>query len=161
MHSPGNTMIAHTLTDTLLAHPDLQWAALDPPPVLIPLGITPVSAGFPSPAEDYADKRLDINDYLVPNPVSTFFFTVKGDSMQDADIADGDILVVDRSIEPAHGHIVVAFVNGERLVKRLHYRSDKVALLAANPAYPPLELRDGNALEVWGVVVGKFKRIQA
>ena len=81
--------------------------------------------------------------------------------MEDADIVDGDILVVDRSIEPAHGHIVVAFVNGERLVKRLHRSRDKVALLAANPVYPPLELRDGNALEIWGVVVGKFKRIPA
>ena len=74
---------------------------------------------------------------------------------------EGDILVVDRSIEPAHGHIVVAFVNGERLVKRLHRQRNTVALLAANPAYPPLELRDGNALEIWGVVVGKFKRIPA
>lgn len=145
----------------LLAQPDLQWAALDPPPVLIPLGITPVSAGFPSPAEDYADRRLDINEYLVRNPASSFFFSVRGDSMQDADIDDGDILVVDRSIDPAHGHIVIAFVDGERLVKRLHRKRGKVALLAANPAYPPLELRDGNALEIWGVVVGKFKRIPA
>lgn len=154
-------MTARCFPDALLAHPDLQWAALEPPPVLIPLGVTPVSAGFPSPAEDHADRRLDINDYLVRNPVSTFFFKVKGDSMQDADIVDGDILVVDRSIEPAHGHIVVAFVNGERLVKRLHRCRGNVALLAANPAYPPLELHDGNALEVWGVVVGKFKRIPA
>jgi DNA polymerase V len=154
-------MTRQPLSSALLAQPDLPWAALDPPPVLIPLGMTPVSAGFPSPAEDYADRRLDINDYLVRNPVSTFFFTVRGNSMQDADIDDGDILVVDRSIEPAHGHIVVAFVNGERLVKRLHRQRNTVALLAANPAYPPLELRDGNALEIWGVVVGKFKRIPA
>lgn len=154
-------MTGQPLSSALLAQPDLLWAALDPPPVLIPLGMTPVSAGFPSPAEDYADRRLDINDYLVRNPVSTFFFTVRGNSMQDADIDDGDILVVDRSIEPAHGHIVVAFVNGERLVKRLHRQRNTVALLAANPAYPPLELRDGNALEIWGVVVGKFKRIPA
>jgi len=154
-------MSARPSAESLLAQHDLRWAALEPPPVLIPLGITPVSAGFPSPAEDYADKRLDINDYLVRNSASTFFFTVKGDSMQEADIVDGDILVVDRSIEPAHGHIVVAFVNGERLVKRLYCSCGKVALLAANPAYPPLELRDGNAMEVWGVVVGKFKRIPA
>ena len=154
-------MTGQPLSSAPLAQPDLPWAALDPPPVLIPLGMTPVSAGFPSPAEDYADRRLDINDYLVRNLVSTFFFTVRGNSMQDADIDDGDILVVDRSIEPAHGHIVVAFVNGERLVKRLHRQRNTVALLAANPAYPPLELRDGNALEIWGVVVGKFKRIPA
>ena len=136
-------------------------AALDSPAMFIPIGATPVSAGFPSPAEDYAQKRLDINEYLVRNPVSTFFFTVKGDSMQEADIFEGDILVVDRSVEPAHGHIVVAFVNGERLVKRLSIRDGSVMLLAGNPKYPPLTLKEGNELEVWGVVIGKFKRLPA
>ena len=152
-------MTAPPPPDALLAQPDLNWAALNPPLVLIPLGITPVSAGFPSPAEDYADKRLDINDYLVRNPVSTFFFTVKGDSMEDADIVDGDILVVDRSVRPRHGHVVVAFVNGERLVKRLYRRAGRLALVAENPAYPTLDIQDGMELEVWGVVVGKFKRL--
>ncbi len=126
-----------------------------------PLGLTPISAGFPSPAEDYADRRLDINEYLVRNPVSTFFFSVQGDSMQGAEIFNGDILVVDRSIAPAHGHIVVAFLNGERLVKRLHRRGGRVALVAENPAYPPIELHEGAELVIWGVVVGKFKRIGA
>jgi DNA polymerase V len=126
-----------------------------------PLGLTPISAGFPSPAEDYADRRLDINEYLVRNPVSTFFFSVQGDSMQGAEIFDGDILVVDRSISPVHGHVVVAFLNGERLVKRLHRRGGRVALVAENPAYPPIELQEGAELVIWGVVVGKFKRIGA
>lgn len=126
-----------------------------------PLGLTPISAGFPSPAEDYADRRLDINEYLVRNPVSTFFFSVQGDSMQGAEIFDGDILVVDRSIAPSHGHIVVAFLNGERLVKRLYRRGDRTALVAENPAYPTLELHEGAELVIWGVVVGKFKRIGA
>lgn len=142
-----------------LTEEDLLLPALDAPAMFIPIGATPVSAGFPSPAEDYAQKRLDINDYLVRNPVSTFFFTVKGDSMKEADIFEGDILVVDRSIEPTHGHIVVAFVNGERLVKRLSIRDGSVTLLAGNPEYPPLKLRPGNELEVWGVVIGKFKRL--
>ena len=140
---------------------DLLLPVLDAPAMFIPIGATPVSAGFPSPAEDYAQKRLDINEYLVRNPVSTFFFTVKGDSMQEADIFEGDILVVDRSLEPAHGHIVVAFLNGERLVKRLSIREGKVMLLAGNPAYPALILRGETELEVWGVVIGKFKRIPA
>ncbi len=126
-----------------------------------PLGLTPISAGFPSPAEDYADRRLDINEYLVRNPVSTFFFSVQGDSMQGAEIFDGDILVVDRSISPVHGHIVVAFLNGERLVKRLYRRGGRTALVAENPAYPTLELHEGAELVIWGVVVGKFKRIGA
>jgi len=120
-----------------------------------------VSAGFPSPAADYADKRLDINEYLVRNPVSTFFFTVEGDSMQGAEIFDGDILVVDKSIRPRHGQIVVAFVDGERLVKRLYQRGGRVALLAENPSYPPLDIQDGMELLIWGVVTGKFKHFGA
>jgi len=134
-------------------------AAINPPCLRLPLGLTPVSAGFPSPAEDYADKRLDLNQYLVRNPVSTFFFQVRGDSMQDAQIFDGDILVVDRSIEACHGHIVVAFVNGERLVKRLYRRGGRVALLAENKSYPPLVLTEGAEMEIWGVVIGLAKRI--
>ena len=95
-------------------------------------GSRPVSR----PAADYEDKRLDINEYLVRNPVSTFFFSVEGDSMQGAEIFDGDILVVDKSIRPRHGQIVIAFVDGQRLVKRLYQRAGRVALLAENPAYP-------------------------
>lgn len=134
---------------------------LEAPRVELPLGAVKVSAGFPSPAADYEDKRLDINDYLIRNPVSTFFFSVEGDSMQGAEIFDGDILVVDKSIRPVHGHIVVAFVNGERLVKRLYRRVSRVALLAENPAFPTLEIHEGIDLEIWGVVVGKFKRLTA
>jgi DNA polymerase V len=127
----------------------------------LPLGLAPVSAGFPSPAEDYEDKRLDINEYLIRNPVATFFFPVQGDSMQGAGILDGDILVVDRSVTPQHGHIVVAFINGERLVKRLYKGTARVALLAENPDYPALELTGDLELVVWGVVVGKFQRVPA
>lgn len=122
----------------------------------LPLGLSKVSAGFPSPASDYEDKRLDVNDYLIRNPVSTFFFKVEGDSMKGAEIFHDDMLVVDRSIEPQHGHIVVAFYHGERLVKRLYHRGGRIALLAENPAYPPSEIREGDELVVWGVVTGKF-----
>ena len=130
----------------------------DAPRQALPLDIVKVSAGFPSPAADYEEKCLDINGYLVRNPVSTFFFAVQGESMQGAEIFDGDVLVVDKSIRPQHGHIVVAFVNGERLVKRLYRRAGRVALVAEHPAYPPLEIREGMELEIWGVVVGRFKR---
>ncbi len=129
-----------------------------PPQLALPLDVVKVSAGFPSPAADYEEKRLDINVYLVRNPVSTFFFAVEGDSMQGAEIFDGDILVVDKSVRPIHGHIVVAFIDGERLVKRLYRRAGRVALVAENPAYPTLEIAEGQELQVWGVVVGKFKR---
>lgn len=132
---------------------------LDAPRLPLPLDAVKVSAGFPSPAADYEDKQLDINEYLIRNPVSTFFFLVQGDSMEGAEIFDGDILVVDRSVRPRHGHVVVAFINGERLVKRLYRRAGRLALVAENPAYPTLEIQDGMELEVWGVVVGKFKRL--
>ena len=129
------------------------------PHLALPLDPVRVSAGFPSPAADYEDQRLDINDYLVRNPVSTFFFAVEGDSMEGAEIFAGDILVVDKSIRPRHGHIVVAFVDGERLVKRLYNRAGRTALVAENPGYPTLEIQDGMELVVWGVVTGKFKRL--
>jgi DNA polymerase V len=131
------------------------------PRLPLPIDEVKVSAGFPSPAADYEDKRLDINEYLVRNPVSTFFFSVEGDSMEGAQIFDGDILVVDKSIRPRHGQIVIAFVDGQRLVKRLYRRAGRVALLAENPVYPPLEIRDGMELVIWGVVTGKFKHFGA
>lgn len=131
------------------------------PRLALPLGAAKVSAGFPSPAADYEDRRLDINEYLIRNPVATFFFPVQGDSMQGAEIFDGDILVVDRSVRARDGHIVVAFVNGERLVKRLYRRAARLALVAENPGYPALEIEEGMELEIWGVVVGKFKRFVA
>ncbi len=143
-----------------VAQTSLDWLpAIDPPRVFNTLGAAKVSAGFPSPAADYEDKRLDINDYLVRNPVSTFFFPVQGDSMQGAEIFDGDILVVDRSIKAMHGHIVIAFVDGERLVKRLHHRNGRVALVAENPTYPTIDIRGDMELVIWGVVIGKFKRL--
>lgn len=139
--------------------PEMLWPDPSAKPLAIPLAAGKVSAGFPSPASDYEDKRLDINDYLVRNAVSTFFFPVQGDSMQGAEIFDGDILVVDKSVEPQHGHIVVAFVDGERLVKRLYKRGGRVALVAENPVYPAIEISGEMEMVVWGVVVGKFKRL--
>lgn len=151
--------------------PELPFLPADLPGVFIPLPGAPylplpidevrVSAGFPSPAADYADKRLDINEYLVRNPVSTFFFSVEGDSMQGAEIFDGDMLVVDKSIRPRHGHIVIAFVDGQRLVKRLYQRAGRVALLAENSLYPPLEISESMEFLIWGVVTGKFKHFGA
>nr|NMF96173.1 translesion error-prone DNA polymerase V autoproteolytic subunit [Aromatoleum toluolicum] len=139
---------------------DLWAARLPVLPCLIPLGLSPVAAGFPSPAADYEDRRLDVSEYLIRNPVSTFFFRVSGDSMVEAEIFDGDMLVVDRSVTPQHGHIVVAFLRGERLVKRLEKRGGgRVVLCSANQAYPDFEVSDADELVVWGVVVGKFKRL--
>ena len=118
----------------------------------LPLYSCRVSAGFPSPADDYLEGRLDLNQYLVPNPVGTFFVRVAGDSMIGAGIHPGDLLVVDRCLEATHGKVVIAVIDGELLVKRLQLREGQVALLAENPHYSPLLLQGEMDLTIWGVV---------
>ena len=113
---------------------------------------------FGSPACDYVENSLDLNRFLISHPVATYFMKMQGDALKNAGIFNGDILVVDKSIRPRHGQIVVAFVDGQRLVKRLYRRNGRVALLAENPRYQPLEIHEDQELVVWGVVVGKFKR---
>ena len=108
--------------------------------------------GFPSPADDFIENRLDINAHLVKRPAATFFVRVQGDSMRDAGIHDGDILVVDRSLESASGKIVVAVVDGELTVKRLETRGSAMRLLPENGDYRPTEIIDGMELTIWGVV---------
>lgn len=117
-----------------------------------PLFTCGVSAGFPSPAEDHIDRNLDLNDLLIQNPVATFFVRVAGDSMREAGISHGDILVVDRSLEATSGKIVIAIVNGELTVKRLMRNQTSCRLLAANPDYPPVEITEDTDFNVWGVV---------
>ena len=118
----------------------------------IPLVASTVQAGFPSPAEDYTDKMLDLNEHLVRNPSSTFYVRAKGDSMTDAGIQSGDILVVDRSVSPKDRQIVVAMLDGEFTVKRLHRRKEKVFLVAENSAFQPIEVTENQDLTIWGVV---------
>lgn len=117
-----------------------------------------ISAGFPSPATDYLEEGLDLNDYLVRNKPATFLFTVKGDSMIGASIEAGDKVVVDRAQSPRQGDIVVAVVNGEYTLKRLHKQLGRVELRPENPAYAPIVFREGTELLVWGVVVGVVRR---
>lgn len=138
--------------------PPLQKAAPDPAPCLLPLLQHRISAGFPSPADGYAEAALDLNTYLIRNKVSTFFFRVIGDSMTGANIHDGDLLVVDRSIEPRHGHVVLAVINNEYTVKRLYHLDGAVELHAENPAYPPIRFQEHDELQVWGVVIGAVSR---
>ncbi|MGW8286687.1 MAG: LexA family protein [Desulfobulbales bacterium] len=116
-----------------------------------PLFLSEVSAGFPSPADDYLDRKLDLNEHLIKNPAATFFVRVAGDSMTDAGINDNDILVVDRSLEPCTGSIVIAVVNGELTVKRLLKDKNSCRLIAENADYPDLEIDEEMGLEIWGV----------
>ena len=117
-----------------------------------PLAVCTMPAGFPSPAQDYLDTSLDLNEYLIRNKTATFYFRVSGQSMRNAGIDHGDLLVVDRSITPKHGHIVVATVDGDFTVKKLYKRAGVIELRPANPDFDPIKLGDGEELIVWGVV---------
>jgi DNA polymerase V len=114
--------------------------------------IISVPAGFPSPAEDYVEGPLDLNRYLIHHPAATFFVRVIGDSMIGVGIYPDDLLIVDRAVNPTNGSIVIAVVNGDLTIKRLHESQGRVVLLSENPAYPPLEIDHSMTFEVWGVV---------
>ena len=128
-------------------------------PSAAPFFLARISAGFPSPADDYMESALDLNAYLVRNPAATFMVRVGGDSMAGAGIADGDLLVVDRSEEAVHGKIVVAVLDGELTVKRLQIRKHVRLLVPENPKYKPLRIEPGQELQIWGVVTGVIKRV--
>ena len=120
--------------------------------VRLPLFAGKVAAGFPSPAADYVDKTLDLNELLIQKPAATFFVRAQGESMLGAGIHPNDILVVDRSLEPVSGKIVICALNGELTVKRLLHDDDQWLLRAENPRYPDIVLNDDLELVVWGVV---------
>ena len=122
-------------------------------PRQLPLAGERVAAGFPSPAEDYVDVGIDLNDQLIRHPTSTFFLRVSGDSMTGAGIHDGDLLVVDRSLDPHPGRVVVAVLDGGFTLKHLVRHHGRLRLEAANPNYPPLDLRSCNDVQIWGVAI--------
>jgi DNA polymerase V len=118
----------------------------------LPLFSGKVAAGFPSPADDYVEKTLDLNELLVKKPTATFFARAQGESMLGAGIHPNDILVIDRSIEPVPGKIVVCALNGELAVKRLKRLEDQWVLASENPFYPDIRLNEELDMVVWGVV---------
>lgn len=121
-----------------------------------PLYANRVPAGFPSPADDYMDKGLDLNEYLIKHPVATFYCRVEGDSMTGIGIFDSDILIVDRALEPAHGDVVLAVLDGELTCKVLDKHSQR--LLSANKDYGPIPIREGADFLVEGVVTSSIRR---
>lgn len=119
----------------------------------LPLVSSSVEAGFPSPADDHMERAIDLNEELIRNPIATFFIRVKGESMRDAGINDGDILIVDKSIDPQDRQIVIAQINGEFTVKRLRSVGGRVYLEPSNPDFPVIDVTDeGDYPTVWGVV---------
>jgi DNA polymerase V len=126
--------------------------------VELPLYQTGISAGFPSPAEDYIEGRIDLNTELIKNPSSTFFGRVNGDSMIDAGIGNGDLIVIDKSIEPRNNSIVVCVIDGEFTVKRLSKTSDGCFLLPENKSYKPIKVTAESDFRIWGTVTYSIKK---
>lgn len=124
-----------------------------------PLFASRPAAGFPAPGDDEVEEALDLNDLLVDNPTATFFVKVEGDSMEGARIFSGDILVVDRSVTPVDGSIVVAAVFGEMVVKRLKIKANGALLVSENVAYEPIVVNDNEDCFIWGVVVGSVRSL--
>lgn len=127
----------------------------------IPLFSSTVAAGYPSPAEDHVEDTLDLNDYMVQRPDSTFMLRVEGESMKNVGILPNDILIVDRSVKAEHNKIVIAALDGELTVKRLFHSGGLIKLLPENLAYPEITIESEAELVIWGVVIGSFRRFQA
>jgi DNA polymerase V len=134
-------------------HPaQLLSPAQNSPAQALPLFTGKVAAGFPSPADDYVEKTLDLNELLVQKPAATFFARAQGESMLGAGIHPNDILVIDRSLEPVPGKIVVCALNGELVVKRLKRRKGQWILASENPLYPDIRIQEELDMVIWGVV---------
>jgi len=116
-----------------------------------------IAAGFPSPAQDYIDLKIDLNKELIANPSSTFYGRVKGPSMKDAGIEDGDILVIDKSLEPRDGDTAVCFIDGEFTLKYIRIEPDAVYLIPANANFKPIKVTEDNNFCIWGVVTYSIK----
>lgn len=125
----------------------------------LPLAISGVSAGFPSPADDFMDMKLDLNRELIKNPASTFYARVSGVSMIDEGIDDGDLLVIDKSVEPYDGCLAVAYIDGEFTIKRFRDKGDHALLVPANKNYKPIRVTPDNDFMIWGVVRYVIKKV--
>lgn len=123
----------------------------------LPLIDSSIKAGFPSPAQDFMDMSIDLNKELIKHPASTFFGRVDGDSMQDLGISHGDLLVIDKSIEPRDGKIAVCFIDGEFTIKKIKVEKKHIMLLPANDKYKPIKVTEENEFIVWGIVIHVIK----
>lgn len=137
---------------------DILLPGLDSVPIRAPLFSHKVAAGFPSPADDYIEGRLSLDEHLVSNKDATFFVRAQGNSMVGAGIFDGDLLVVDKSLTSKSGDIIIAIVDGDLTVKRLLQHGHQVILKPENPRFKDIELQEGQELQVWGVVTATIKK---
>ncbi|MBF0382293.1 MAG: repressor LexA [Magnetococcales bacterium] len=168
LHEPGKARSLRVVNDGPDSPPAEDvcrvaeiFSAQDSEGQAIPLFSSMVPAGFPSPADDYIENQLDLNQYLINHPAATFFVRVSGTSMTGAGINHGSILVVDRSLEPNDGDIVVAVIHGELTVKRLkRYQGGRVFLVPENPDYKPVELTQEMEVTIWGVVTSAVQEFR-
>ena len=128
-------------------------------PLLIPIAKEAISAGFPSPAEDYIELGIDLNKHLIKNPISTFFLRVNGNSMINAGIHNNDLLIVDRSINANPGHVVIAVLDGEFTLKRLIKNNNSYYLKAESADYPMIDLHRYENVQIWGVAIYSIHRL--
>lgn len=128
------------------------YSALTESELEIPLIPQGISAGFPSPALDFDDLKIDLNKHLIKHPMATYFGRVKGDSMKDAGIDDGDLIVIDKSLEPTDGKIAVCFIDGEYTLKQVRFNSNECWLVPANDKYEPIRVTSENDFLIWGIV---------
>ena len=136
-----------------------DWQNLDLPSMALPIFLSKVAAGFPSPGDDHLEEKLDLNEHLIQHPAATFFVRVSGDSMLGAGIHDGDVLVVDRSLVCKEGCIAIAVIDSELTVKRFSRRGDVVALLAENPKYPDIIVTSEMDFRIWGIVTTVIHKV--
>ena len=139
-------------------HIDL-YSALTDSELALPYAEGGISAGFPSPAMDFMELSIDLNKHIVKHPSSTFYGRVKGHSLKNAGISDGDLLVIDKSLEPVHGKIAVCFIDGEFTAKRIHINGKELWLMPENEAYSPIKVEEENQLIIWGVVTHVIKYV--
>ncbi len=125
----------------------------------LPLVDQGISAGFPSPADDFLDVSIDLNKELIKNPSATFYGRVKGDSMKNAGLEDGDLLIIDKSLEPIDNKIAVCFIDGEFTVKRIKITANVIWLLAENESYKPIKVTSENEFLIWGIVTTVIKKV--
>ncbi len=118
-----------------------------------------ISAGFPSPADDFLDLSIDLNQELIKHPSTTFYGRVRGDSMINAGLNDGDLLIIDKSLEPTNGKIAVCFIDGDFTVKRINVEKDKIWLVAENEKYKPILVTEDNDFMIWGIVTTVIKNV--